>query len=53
MNTEEKYEGYEAALSHVYDKLNREIDYASWADFIEACFARYLPAKPRLVLDLA
>ena len=53
MSNEEKYEGYEAALSHVYDKLNREIDYSAWADFIEKCFDRYLPMRPCLVLDLA
>ncbi len=53
MSTEEKYTGYEAALSHVYDKLNQEIDYSAWADFIEACFARFLPSRPSLVLDLA
>lgn len=45
-------EGY-GALARVYDKLNAEIDYAAWADFIEACFLRYLPKKPDLVLDLA
>ncbi len=45
-------QGYEA-LAHVYDKLNAQIDYASWADFIEACFLRYLETKPELVLDLA
>ncbi len=46
-------EGYEAAISGVYDKLNREIDYSAWADFIEACFDRFLPHRPALVLDLA
>lgn len=45
-------EGYRA-LAGVYDLLNREIDYHAWADFIEACFTRYLPEKPVLVLDLA
>jgi SAM-dependent methyltransferase len=45
-------EGYEA-IARVYDKLNAEIDYGSWADFIEKCFERYLEAKPSLVLDLA
>ena len=45
-------EGYEA-IAHVYDKLNAEIDYAAWADFVERCFDRYLPARPSLVLDLA
>lgn len=45
-------EGY-TAIARVYDKLNAEIDYAAWADFMEACFDRYLPARPELVLDLA
>ncbi|MBQ9773069.1 MAG: class I SAM-dependent methyltransferase [Clostridia bacterium] len=45
-------EGY-GALAHVYDKLNAEIDYGAWADFVEACFDRFLPARPHLVLDLA
>ncbi|MBE6590007.1 MAG: class I SAM-dependent methyltransferase [Ruminococcaceae bacterium] len=53
MNTQSSYEGYEAALSHVYDKLNKEIDYGAWADFVEACFNRFLPARPSLLLDLA
>ena len=47
------YEGYEAAISGVYDKLNQEIDYAAWADFIEGCFDRYLSARPTHLLDLA
>ncbi len=41
------------AIARVYDKLNKEIDYAAWADFLEACFDRYLPAPPSPVLDLA
>ena len=45
-------EGYEA-IARVYDKLNAEIDYAAWADFVEACFDKYLPSRPELVLDLA
>ncbi len=53
MSDQEKYSGYEAALSHVYDKLNREIDYVAWADFVERCFERFLPSRPSLVLDLA
>lgn len=44
--------GY-GALAWVYDRLNAEIDYAKWADFIEACFLRYAGEKPALVLDLA
>ena len=45
-------EGYEA-IARVYDKLNAEIDYAAWADFVEACFDQFLPCRPELVLDLA
>lgn len=44
--------GYDA-IAHVYEKLNSEIDYAKWADFIEACFDKHLAARPSLVLDLA
>lgn len=46
------YDGYRA-IARVYDRLNAEIDYTAWADFIERCFEKYLPAKPELVLDLA
>ncbi len=41
------------AISSIYDKINEEIDYSKWADFVEACFDRYLPCRPELVLDLA
>ena len=44
--------GY-SAIARVYDRLNSEIDYAGWADFLEGCFADFLPKKPELVLDLA
>lgn len=44
--------GY-TAIARVYDKLNKEIDYAAWADFFEACFDRYLKERPKLMLDLA
>lgn len=40
-------------IAHVYDRLNAELDYGAWADFVEASFARHLPARPSLVLDLA
>ena len=46
------FEGY-SAIAGVYDKLNKEIDYSHWADFLEKCFERYLTARPELVLDLA
>lgn len=42
-----------SAIAGVYDKLNAEIDYAAWADFVEACFDRFLPVRPTLLLDLA
>lgn len=48
----ERYDGYRA-LARVYDRLNAEIDYQGWADFVESCFARYLERKPELLLDLA
>ena len=44
--------GYDA-IAHVYEKLNSEIDYSKWADFIERAFDKYLPNRPELVLDLA
>ncbi len=45
-------EGY-SAIARVYDRLGAEIDYEGWASFAEACFDRFLPARPKLVLDLA
>ncbi len=47
-----EYEGY-GAIAGVYDRLNADIDYEKWADFIEACFDKYLNKRPELVLDLA
>ena len=44
--------GY-GALAWVYDRLNAEIDYGKWADFVEECFHRYSVEQPSLVLDLA
>lgn len=49
MNEQNSY----TAIARVYDKLNKEIDYAAWADFIEACFDRFLEVRPPLLLDLA
>lgn len=46
------YGGYHA-LARVYDRLNAELDYSAWADFVESCFSRFLPEKPQYVLDLA
>lgn len=46
------YDGYRA-IAGAYDRLNAEVDYVRWSVFIEACFDRYLPARPEIVLDLA
>ena len=42
-----------SAMAPIYDAMNGELDYAAWADFIEAQFARFAKTKPELVLDLA
>ena len=44
--------GY-GAVAEIYDRLNAEIDYEAWADFVEKQFDRYLPTRPSLLLDLA
>ncbi|MBO7405119.1 MAG: class I SAM-dependent methyltransferase [Clostridia bacterium] len=44
--------GY-SMLAPVYDRFNGGLDYRAWADYIEACFAKYMPRKPASVLDLA
>ena len=46
------YQGYHA-LASAYDRLNADIDYTAWSKFIRACFEKYLPAQPEIVLDLA
>ena len=46
------YDGYRA-IAAVYDRLNADMDYESWSAWIEAAFDRFLPARPRIVLDLA
>ena len=46
------YSGY-GAISDIYDKINAEVDYKSWADYFEACFEKYLNKRPELILDLA
>lgn len=41
-------------LAPIYDKINAEISYSDWADFIEEIIKReYRGARPELVLDLA
>ncbi len=40
-------------LAPIYDAVNKDIDYSSWADFIEKIIEReYTAGKPELVLDL-
>ena len=39
-------------IAPFYDQINGEIDYSTWADFIEKIFARHLENRPELVLDL-
>ena len=46
------YQGY-FALAEVYDLFNADLDYSSWANFIESAFDRFLPRRPQILLDLA
>ena len=46
------YDGY-SAIASAYDKFNADVDYERWSEFLEACFEKFLPAKPEIVLDLA
>ncbi len=39
-------------LSSFYDSVNSDIDYGTWADFIEEISRRESKARPELVLDL-
>ena len=39
-------------LAPFYDAINADIDYSSWADFIEKIIAREYSGRPELVLDL-
>ena len=46
------YSGYNAIYG-IYDRINRDVDYGKWADFIEKCFEKFSGSKPELILDLA
>jgi len=46
------HEAYHA-ISAFYDRVNADIDYDAWADYIEDGFRRHLPERPALLLDLA
>ena len=39
-------------LAPFYDKINADIDYTAWADFIESAVERYGEREPELWLDL-
>ena len=40
-------------IAPIYDKVNGDVDYVAWADFIEKIIAKeYKNGKPELVLDL-
>ena len=40
-------------IAHIYDKVNGEVDYSAWADFIEEIIKKeYKAGTPELVLDL-
>jgi SAM-dependent methyltransferase len=41
-----------SVLASCYDALMEDVDYAAWADFYEAQFARFADTKPTAVLDL-
>lgn len=41
------------SLAAVYDKLNADIDYGEWADYIEGQFAKFATSPVSSVLDLA
>lgn len=42
-----------SGIFRVYDRLNGDIDYAGWADFVEENFSRFAERKVESVLDLA
>lgn len=39
-------------IAPIYDRINGEIDYTEWADFLEKVFISHMNKKPELVLDL-
>jgi len=42
-----------SAIAHVYDVLNGEVDYFSWAHMLDGLIKKHMSEKPELVLDLA
>ena len=48
-----KVSGYGEKLSQAYDALNGDVNYAEWADFYEACVARFCTAKGKHVCEMA
>lgn len=44
---------YGPALAGTYDRLNDGVDYAGWADFVEACIRRYSDIPVKKVCEAA
>ncbi|MBR6559196.1 MAG: class I SAM-dependent methyltransferase [Clostridia bacterium] len=42
-----------SGIFRVYDRLNGDIDYSGWADFVEELFSRFGERRVEAVLDLA
>ena len=40
-------------IFRVYDRLNADIDYDAWANFVEEIFSKYSKREVKSVLDLA
>ena len=40
-------------LAPIYDEINSDLDYKTWADFVEEILLKEFKRKPELVLDLA
>ncbi|MBQ7407251.1 MAG: class I SAM-dependent methyltransferase [Clostridia bacterium] len=39
-------------LAEFYDRINSDLDYDAWADFLEKIFDKEMKARPSLVMDL-
>ena len=39
-------------IAPIYDRVNGELDYSKWADFLVECSKKHSDVKPELVLDL-
>ena len=46
-------ESYGEAMSESYDSLNSDIDYVSWADFLEECIKRFSETEVKHICEIA